>query len=129
MKGKDSSDHDNPISAGVLRRRVVLVSPALVVGLGFLLAGWTVPAWRAWSWFPLLLYYWGVLLLLIAWGGGGEAIRRWLQPSRRSRWIWAWRVLALVVPALLLPPAFLPSLASMTGRWVVVAWFGLGAIN
>ena len=44
-------------------------------------------AWGAWSWIPLLLYYWGILILLITWGGGGEAIRRWLRPSRRSRWI------------------------------------------
>ena len=67
--------------------------------------------------------------MLTAWGGGRESVRRWLQPSRTVRWIWVWRVLALAVPALFLPPAFLPSLASMSGWWVVVLWFGLGVIN
>jgi uncharacterized protein len=83
----------------------------------------------AWSWIPVLLYYWGVLAALIAWGGGGQAVRRWLGPSQKGRWIWAWRVLALAIPALFLPPGFLPGLATMNGWWVPVLWFGLGAIN
>jgi membrane protease YdiL (CAAX protease family) len=89
----------------------------------------TVSIWAAWSWIPVLLYYWGVLVALIAWGGDREAVSRWLQPSQSGRWIWVWRVLSLAMPALFLPTAFLSSLASMKGWWVVVFWFGLGAIN
>jgi uncharacterized protein len=116
-------------AANALRRQVVLVSPVLVIGLGIVISVLSASAWGAWSWIPVLFYYWAIMAVLIAWGGGGDAIRRWLQPSKKSRWIWAWRVLALVVPALFLPTAFLPGLASMTGWWVAVFWFGLGAIN
>jgi len=94
-----------------------------------MLARLTAAVWGPWSWIPVLIYYWGSLAAWIAWGGGREAIRRWLRPSRADRWIWVWRVLSLAVSALALPPAFLPGLASMTGWWVVVLWFGLGAIN
>jgi membrane protease YdiL (CAAX protease family) len=100
-----------------------------VIGLGFVIASLASSIWGTWSWIPVLLYYWGILVALIAWVGGGEAVRRWLQPSQKDRWIWVWRVLAPVVPALILPTAFLPGLAYMTGWWVPVAWFGLGAIN
>jgi membrane protease YdiL (CAAX protease family) len=100
-----------------------------VVGLGFVLARITTALWGAWSWIPVLIYYWGSLILLTAWSGGRESIRHWLQPSLTDHWIWLWRVLALAVPALVLPTGFLPALASMNGWWVVVAWFGLGIIN
>jgi membrane protease YdiL (CAAX protease family) len=100
-----------------------------VIGLGFVLAGLTTSIWGTWSWIPVLLFYWATLIALIVWGSGGEPLQRWLQPSQKDRWIWVWRVLALVVPALFLPTAFLPSLASMIGWWVPVFWFGLGAIN
>lgn len=85
--------------------------------------------WGAWSWIPVLIYYWGSLLLLTAWSGGSKSVRRWLRPSQTGRWIWVWRVLALAVPALTLATGFLPGLASMNGWWVVVLWFGLGAVN
>lgn len=117
------------LAGDALRRRVVLFSPILVVGLGFLLARITAAIWGAWSWIPVLIFYWGSLLLLIAWGGGREAVRHWLRPSRIDRWKWVWRVLSLAVPALFLPTAFLSGLASMNGWWVVVLWFGLGAVN
>jgi membrane protease YdiL (CAAX protease family) len=122
------SRDDAPI-ADPLRSRVVILSPILVVGLGLVLARVTAAIWGAWSWIPVLLYYWGILVALTVWGGGRQAIRRWLGPSRTSRWIWIWRVLALAVPAIFLPTAFLSSLASMNGWWVVALWFGLGIIN
>ena len=124
-----SDDGHLMVAADALRRRVVLLSPILVVGLGFVLSRMTAILWGAWSWIPVLIYYWASLMVLTAWGGGRESVRRWLQPSRTDRWIWVWRVLALAVPALFLPTAFLPGLASMNGWWVVVLWFGLGAIN
>jgi membrane protease YdiL (CAAX protease family) len=117
------------LGADALKRRVILFSPILVVGLGFVLARVTAAIWDTWSWIPVLIYYWGSLILLTAWSGGRESIRRWLQPSRTDRWIWVWRVLALAVPALFLPTAFLWGLASMNGWWVALLWFGLGAIN
>jgi len=125
-----TSDNGVPIVvADAFKRRVVLLSPIVVVGLGFALARITVVIWGAWSWIPVILYYWVILVVLIVWGGGREAVRRWLQPSRTGRWIWVWRVLALALPALFVPPVFLLSLASMNRWWVVVFWFGLGAIN
>jgi hypothetical protein len=51
----------------------VLLSPIVVVGLGFVLARITLSIWGAWSWIPIIIYYWGVLVALIAWGGGREA--------------------------------------------------------
>lgn len=117
------------LAADALRRRVLLLSPLLVVGLGFVLARATDAIWDAWSWIPVLICYWGSLVLLTAWGGGRESVRRWLRPSRTGRWIWVWRVLSLAVPALSLPTAFLSGLASMNGWWVVAFWFGLGAVN
>jgi len=107
----------------------VLWSPLVVVGLGFVLARITFSIWDSWSWIPVIIYYWGVLVALIAWGGGRKAAWCWLEPSRTSRWIWIWRILALATPAIFLSTGFLPSLASMNGWWVVVLWFGLGTIN
>src|SRR5512142_1831491 len=99
-----TSDHGDPaVVADPLRSRVVLLSPILVVGLGFVLARVTAIIWGAWSWTPVLIYYWGSLIALIAWSGGRQAIRRWLGPSRTGRWIWVWRILALAVPAIFLP--------------------------
>ncbi len=125
-----SSDYGALVAAtNAFKRRIVLLSPIVVVGLGFVLARVTVSIWGAWSWIPVIIYYWGVIAALIAWIGGRRAVLCWLQPSQAGRWIWVWRVLALVVPALFLPTAFLSSLASMAGWWVVVSWFGFGAIN
>lgn len=117
------------MTADALQRRVALLSPVALVGMGFGLARLTTAIWDVWSWIPVLIYYWGSLIILITWSGGPEAIRRWLGPSRTDRWIWLWRVLALAVPALFFPTAFLSSLAAMDGWWVPVLWFGLGAVN
>jgi membrane protease YdiL (CAAX protease family) len=125
------SSDDGALVAAVnpFKRPIVLLSPIVVVGLGFVLARIADSIWAAWSWIPIIIYYWGVLVALIAWGGDRRTILQWLQPSRQSRWIWVWRVLSLAVPSLFLPTAFLSSLASMNGWWVVVSWFSLGAIN
>jgi membrane protease YdiL (CAAX protease family) len=117
------------VAADTLKSRIALWSPLLVVGLGFVLARLTAALWGAWSWIPVLIYYWGSLILLTAWWGGPESLRRWLRPSSTVRWIWVWRVLSLAVPALSLATGFLPGLAGMDGPWVPVLWFGLGAIN
>jgi membrane protease YdiL (CAAX protease family) len=117
------------VPGDALKRWVVLLSPVLVVGVGFVLARLAAAAWGAWSWIPILIYYWGSLIALTAWGDGRESMGRWLKPSQPARWIWAWRVLAVAVPALALATGFLPGLASMEGWWVVVLWFSLGIIN
>src|SRR5512134_2118554 len=94
-------------ATNAFKMRIVLLSPIVVVGLGFMLARLTVSMCGAWSWIPIIIYYWGVLAALIVWGGGRESVRRWLRPSRTDRWIWAWRILSLAIPALFLPTAFL----------------------
>lgn len=124
------ADNGFPMAATDARKkRIILLSPIAVVGLGYVLARAAIFLWGTWSWIPVILYYWSILVALIVWGGEREAARRWLQRSLTDRWIWAWRVLSLAVPALLLPTAFLSSLASMNGWWVAVSWFGLGMIN
>jgi uncharacterized protein len=127
---KNTSGPGQPLAlVDVSKRRFFLLSPVLVIALGFGLAELSTSRWGAWSWVPVLLFYWAVLIALIAWGASGAVIRRWLGPSKTDRWIWAWRVLSLVVPALFLPTAFLPGLASISGGWVPILWFGLGAVN
>jgi hypothetical protein len=117
------------VAADTLKRRIALFSPLLVVGPGFVLARLAAALWGAWSWVLVLVCYWVSLLLLTAWWGGRDSLRRWLRPSSPDRWIWAWRMLALAVPALSLATGFLPGLASMDGWWVPALWFGLGAVN
>ena len=124
-----SNDRPSNAATDARKRRVLLASPLFLVGLGYILARASISLWEAWSWIPVILYYWAALATLIAWGGGRAAFRRWLVATRRSRWIWVWRVLALAVPALFFATGFLPSLASMNGPWVPLAWFGLGALN
>jgi hypothetical protein len=112
-----SSDDDGALVAATdpFKRPVVLLSPIVTVGLGFVLARITDAIRGAWSWIPIIIYYWGILVAFIIWGGGRVAISRWLNPSRQSRWLWVWRVLSLAVPSLFLPTAFLSSLTSMNG--------------
>ena len=51
------SDNRVPlVAANALRRRVVLVSLILVVGLGFVLAHLATAVWGAWSWILAILY-------------------------------------------------------------------------
>ena len=49
-------------------RRMVLLSPIVVVGLGYVVASVTGAIWGLWAWVPVLAYYWAVLGALIAWG-------------------------------------------------------------
>lgn len=111
------------------KRWVLLFSPILVVGLGYLIARFTGAIWGVWAWVPILVYYWGILIALIFWGGGLEAIRRWLQASRSGRWLWVWRGLSLFLPALFFPTVFLPSLPYLNKWWIVLLWVFLGMVN
>jgi membrane protease YdiL (CAAX protease family) len=76
------------------RKRLILLSPFLVIGLGHLTAQIAGIWMGAWAWLPLTMVFWTTLTLLIVWGGGRESVRRWLSKPRGS---WGWLVLALVV--------------------------------
>jgi membrane protease YdiL (CAAX protease family) len=116
------------IEAVASRRRLVLLSPIVVVGLGFLLARVTGAIWGIWSWVPILVYYWAILGALIAWGGGREAVRRWLQPSR-SRRLWVWRAVSLVLPVIFFITVFLTNIPGLNQLWIVVLWLALSFVN
>jgi hypothetical protein len=112
----------------VSRRGMVLLSPVIVVGLGYAVARITGAVWGLWSWIPVLVYYWAVLGVLIAWGGGREALGRWLQPSRGRR-IWLWRAVSLALPTVFLLTVFFENLPRLNQPWIVVLWLVLSFVN
>lgn len=77
------------------RKRLILLSPFLVIGLGHLTAQIAGIFLGAWAWLPLTIVFWTTLALLILWGGGPGSVKRWLGKPKGSRW--GWFLLALVV--------------------------------
>lgn len=103
-----------------LRKRFILISPLVIIGVGYLTAylieGWT----GLWSWLPLALVFWGMTTLLIVTGGRKAWIMRWLSRPRRS---WGWSILAMAVGFLPLPLLVIGPNGTTMAQWIPWAVF------
>lgn len=108
-----------------MKRRLLILSPLLVIAVGHVAARIAARFVGAWAWVPAVLVYWGLLGALIVWGRGPDAVRRWLGPARGSR---GWTVLALVVGLIPLP-ILLQNLDLLADPVVFVCWLLFALIN
>ena len=93
------------IHSNDMRRKLILLSPFVVILLGQLAARTLGPIIGIWSWVPLNIGYWTTIILLIKWGGGHQATLKWLRPSEGH---WLWPVLAIVIAVAPTVPMLFP---------------------
>lgn len=115
----------NPFSSGKLRRRLLLLSPLVVIAIGHLTAVTAGKVMGVWAWIPLTLVFWTALALLIIWSGGKQAFRRWLQRPQGSR---GWSFLAVAVGFIPLP-LFLMHWQLLKPATIWVPWLAFALIN
>jgi len=107
------------------RSCLVLLSPIVVLVLGYAAARISGHRWGAWSWIPVTLVYWITLALIIACAGGWTDYRRWLQPSHGA---WGWRLLSFVTTMLFIP-VFLLNFRSLNQSWIISSWLAVALID
>jgi membrane protease YdiL (CAAX protease family) len=107
------------------RQRLILLSPLLIIAVGYAVARLCGVIFGVWIWIPKTLLVWGMFAFMIAWGGGREAIRRW---SRASQGAWGWAVLAIAV-GLIPIGVFILNWKLFPSAWLVLAWLLFALIN
>ncbi len=107
------------------RRRLILLSPIVIIGVGRSIAYLAGVVLGIWVWIPMVLVVWGMFGFMIAWSGGQEAIRRWLRPPQGA---WGWSVLATVVGLIPLS-VFILGWNLFPSVWIVLAWLLFALIN
>lgn len=107
------------------RKRLVLLSPLVIIAIGYAVARLAGVIFGVWVWIPMTLIHWGMFALMIAWGGGREATRRWLQPPQGA---WGWSVLAVVVGLIPLS-IFVQGWRLFPSVWIILAWLLFALIN
>lgn len=108
-----------------MKRRLLILSPLLVLALGHIAARIAVGWQSDWAWVPVLVVYWCTVAALIGWGREPGARRRWLGPARGPR---LWTVLAVIVGLIPLPILIL-NFHLLSQPVVLVAWLLFAIIN
>jgi len=106
------------------RRRFILWSPFIVIGLGHLTAQIAGLVIGAWAWLPLTIVFWTTLVVFTALGGGQAAIRRLAKPHGSLGWL----VLAVAVgfiPFIV----FLQNWKLLAPLWIWLPWLLFALIN
>ncbi len=107
------------------RHRLILLSPLVIIAVGYLVVHIAKGVFGMWVWIPMTLIVWAMFGFMISWGAGREIIRRWLQPAQGA---WGWSALAIVV-------GFIPLSVFVSGWnlfpsvWMVLAWLLFALIN
>jgi membrane protease YdiL (CAAX protease family) len=107
------------------RQRVVLLSPLIVLILGYVMARVGGELLGVWVWIPLILAYWGLLAFFMFWGAGRETMRMWLRPAQGAP---GWSVLAVLVGLIPLP-ILLMNWSLLRALTVWVPWLLFALIN
>jgi membrane protease YdiL (CAAX protease family) len=107
------------------RSRTVLLSPVVVLVVGYAVARISGHLWGVWSWIPVTLVYWITLALIMAFAGGRTEYRRWLQPSHGA---WGWRLLSCATTVLFVP-VFLLNFRSLAQPWVISSWLVVAIVD
>ncbi len=107
------------------KRKLILLSPLLIIALGYLTAKIGGYYLGVWSWIPLTIIIWSAMVFFIFYGTNKEARLKWLQPSKGK---WGWLVLAILVGFIPLPLLlFHWQLLIPTEIWV--SWLIFGFVN
>ena len=107
------------------RRRLILLSPLVIIAVGRLTAYLAGVVFGVWVWIPMTLIVWVMFALMITWGGGREAIGRWLRAPKGA---WGWSVLAIVVGLIPLS-VFILGWNLFPSVWIVLAWLLFALVN
>ena len=107
------------------RQRLILLSPLVIIAVGYLIARLAGGVFGIWVWIPMTLVVWGMFGFMIVWGGGRDAIKRWLQAPQGA---WGWAVLAIVVGLIPLS-VFFSGWNLFPSVWIVLAWLLFALIN
>jgi CAAX protease family protein len=108
------------------RKFLVLVSPIIVVFIGYFAARLFYSLFGDWAWLGSSLTYWGSIILMIWLLGDGQSIRNWFSKSQGSRW---WILLALAMGLISFPLLFFPNIQVLKPIGLVILWFLFAVIN
>jgi len=117
-------NHEYPQIMTTSRRRFVLLSPLVVIGLGHLTARLCSPYIGAWAWIPLMIVYWLAMAIVIYLSGGlGQVFAAYKINSG-----WQWWFLGVVIG--LLPwPNLLLHYDLLHNIRLVILWLLVAIIN
>lgn len=107
------------------RQRLILLSPLVIIAVGYLIVHIAEGVFGMWVWIPMTLIVWAMFGFMISWGAGRETIRRWLQPAQGA---WGWSALAIVVGLIPLS-VFVSGWNLFPSVWIVLAWLLFALIN
>lgn len=93
-------------SSMVIRHRIIILSPLIVLGMSQLTIRLFASVWGVWSWLPFWLFYILLLGFFIHLNGVTSQIPRWLAASPGH---WIWPVVACVIPVSMTLPIFIPN--------------------
>lgn len=106
-------------------KRVVILSPLLIIGVNFgvaYLSGYIIGKW---AFIPMILTGWILWLFFIQRFGGIESVRSWLRKSKGQLW---WGIFAVFIGLLPLPIFLIHS--DTLSEWTIwMPWIILALIN
>jgi membrane protease YdiL (CAAX protease family) len=110
----------------VLRKRLVLASPFLVLALGYFAAHFFTGLFGQWAWVGAFVVYWASMLLIVVASGGKTRLRVWFGRPQGSRW---WFVLAATLGLIAFPILFIPNVHVLGSVPLAAAWLAFAVIN
>lgn len=104
-----------------------LVSPFIIIGLGFIVATLSYHTTSQYAWLPPMIFYWAILFWCIVFLRGLASFKFWLKKSEGG---FGWRLLSLLTPAFVIIPTMLYSKGfSFDNPTIVVGWVMIVILN
>lgn len=114
-----------PVVTVVRRRLLVVLSPALLIGICILAQHAFGVILGVWAWVPTVLAFWALITIAVRWSVGVNAIARWLQPAQGRMF---WGAIGLGVGFLSLH-GFLSHWQILREPLILSFWLAFGLIN
>ncbi|OZI12008.1 hypothetical protein CEW92_08575 [Bacillaceae bacterium SAS-127] len=107
------------------KRNFILVSPIVVILLGFITATICSKVIDEWAWVPLAIVYWSSLGLCIKYFKGHKQIKDWLKKPQSSKFI----VFFTLILGLFPMSVIMMNYEIFNSIWLVVLWLLFAIIN
>ncbi|PAQ14949.1 hypothetical protein CD798_08655 [Bacillaceae bacterium SAOS 7] len=107
------------------KRNFILVSPIVIILLGFITATIWSKVIDEWAWVPLAIVYWSLLGICIKYFKGNKQIKDWLKKPKSSRFIVFFTLILGLFPI----SVIMMNYEIFNSIWLVVLWLLFAIIN